>query len=69
MANMAYCRFQNTLMDLQDCYEEMNEMSDTDSLEDLSTEEKRAMEKMIKLCADIALDYGSLVGVHVEEVD
>jgi len=51
MSNMAYCRFSNTLSDLRDCYEHMDE-------DPSSTEEKRAKERLIKLCEEIAMDYG-----------
>ena len=50
--NMSYCRFHNTLIDLKDCYYNMED-------EDLSEEEKEAKEKLIKLCCDIAQDYGN----------
>jgi hypothetical protein len=53
MANMSYCRFQNTLGDLRDCYENMDD-------EDLSAEEKRAQEALIQMCTDIAADFGDL---------
>jgi hypothetical protein len=49
---MSYCRFRNTLKDLQDCYENMEEV-----LEEYCDEEKRAREKLIELCDDIAYEY------------
>lgn len=51
MGNMGYCRFQNTLNDLRDCYENIDN--------DLSDDEKQAKDKLIKLCVDIACDYGN----------
>ena len=45
MPNMSYCRFQNTLRDLQDCFEHLD-----DIIED--EEELKAQEKLIKLCLD-----------------
>ena len=51
MSNMSYCRFQNTLADLRDCYENMEG-------EKLSWEEEKAKAKLIKLCESIASDYG-----------
>jgi hypothetical protein len=50
MANMSYCRFHNTLQDLQDCAEHMED-------DDLSEEEARARTRLIKLCARIVEDY------------
>ena len=47
MANMSYCRFQNTLNDLQDCFDNF-----TDELN--STDEEEAREEMLKLCKQIA---------------
>lgn len=47
MVNMSYCRFQNTLMALQEC---------ADNLFDgeLSEEEERSRKRLVKLCAKIA---------------
>jgi hypothetical protein len=50
MANMSYCRFQNTLSDLRDCEEHIDD-------NDLSESEKRAKEKLINLCKKIAEDF------------
>jgi len=47
MANMSYCRFQNTLIDLRDCEENMDD-------DDLSPEEALAKKKLIELCKKIA---------------
>lgn len=56
MANMSYCRFQNTAQDLQDCYEALCEFD----IESLSAEEKRAAIRLINLCRGIADDFGHL---------
>lgn len=48
--NMSYCRFQNTLQDLRDCYYNIEEV------EDMSEEEKSARKKLIELCCNIAAD-------------
>jgi len=50
MPNMSYCRFQNTLGDLKDCYENIDR-------NDMSNEELQARLRLIKLCVDIADDY------------
>ena len=52
MANMSYCRFQNTLQDLRDCY---NALIDD---QELSDEELRAKNKLVELCQDIANNFG-----------
>ena len=46
MSNMSYCRFQNTLSDLKDCMEHIED-------EGLSEEEEEARERLKELCADI----------------
>ncbi len=51
MSNMSYCRFRNTLPDLNDCYENMDE-------EITDEEEKRARKRLIELCENIYADYG-----------
>ena len=52
MGNMSYCRFQNTLQDLRDCYDHLDD--------DLgSEEEKKARDSLSKLCRRIAQEvYG-----------
>lgn len=50
MANMSYCRFQNTLQDLRNCQAVMFEE------DDLSLEEERARRQLIELCHDIVQD-------------
>lgn len=62
MPNMSYCRFHNTLLDLRACYKSLNEE------DQLSEEEEAAKRKLIDLCIEIALDYGSDIGRPLEEV-
>ena len=50
MSNMSYCRFQNTLGDLRDCYENWDE--------DLSEEEAKAQSRLLELCQWIVADFG-----------
>jgi hypothetical protein len=47
MSNMSYCRFSNTLADLQDCYEALREGKK------LSQEEEKAKDHLLELCSDI----------------
>lgn len=49
MSNMSYCRFQNTLRDLEDCRDALQE-----SFEDLSDDEKNAALELISVCKEIA---------------
>jgi hypothetical protein len=44
MSNMSYCRFQNTLSDLRDCEEALDE---TNNLEDLGEDEERAAKAVL----------------------
>lgn len=56
MSNMSYCKFRNTLLDLQDCADTLGDING--DLTVLNEEEQRAACKLIRLCRDIADDYG-----------
>lgn len=47
MSNMSYCRFQNTLIDLRDCRDAL------DDNDPLSEHEYRAAVRLVELCKDI----------------
>ena len=49
MGNMSYCRFRNTVTDLQDCYDNIGCTE--------SEEEKVAEERLVELCRLIAEEY------------
>ena len=51
MANMSYCRFENTVKDLYDCSKNMDDT-------DLSETEEKARLRLIRICKEIAEDYG-----------
>lgn len=51
MANMSYCRCENTYKDLLEVWQEVE-------VDDLSESEKRYFGKLVKLCAKIADNYG-----------
>ena len=53
MANMSYCRFQNTARDLDDCLEHIND-------EDMSKDERRARARLISLCEKILAEQMEL---------
>ncbi len=44
---MSYCRFENTLKDLRDCYYHWDNAEGSDI-------EKKARERLLKLCKEIA---------------
>lgn len=52
MGNMSYCRFQNTLKDLRDCEEHIDDK--------LDGEEFDCRVKLIKICKDIADNYSEI---------
>lgn len=56
MANMSYCRFQNTLQDLRDCKYVMEEAYTTNDME-LSKEEHSAMIRLVNVCQEIIDNY------------
>ena len=50
MSDMSYCRFQNTVGDLLECQEHINDT-------DLSEAEEAARLELIRVCRDIAEDW------------
>ncbi len=59
MANMSYCRFQNTVPDLRDCYEALMDIYEISELD--SPDEEGAAKRLIKLCQEIARECGELI--------
>jgi hypothetical protein len=49
MANMSYCRFQNTYNDLYDCYNNINEQ--------LSSSEHSYRQRLVAMCQSIIDEY------------
>ena len=62
MANMSYCRFENTLRDLQDCYANMDN-------DDLSKSEFYMRRRMVELCMSIANEYDDIIEQEFLEDD
>ena len=62
MGNMSYCKFQNTVSDLKNCYESMQDS-------DLDSYEEKARKKIIDLCVDIAIEYGDEINRFCYEKD
>lgn len=46
MANMSYCRFHNTVIDLEDCINTLEGYNEGE-LKDISEDEKRAINKLL----------------------
>jgi hypothetical protein len=63
MPNMSYCRFQNTVKDLEDCF---NHMDQEDSM---SASERDARKNLIHRCAEIVDNYGKEEGFILDAVD
>lgn len=57
MGNMSYCRFHNTAIDLQDCWDAMNS---TQEMDDLSEMEKHAFIELVTLAKCIAEKFEDL---------
>ena len=51
MSDIKYTIFFNTLVDMMECYEDMDR-------EDISEEEIKAKKELIRLCTVIAKEYG-----------
>ena len=51
MANMSYCRFSNTVEDLQDCYDALDEGKK------LSSDERRAALELLEICKNISDEF------------
>jgi len=61
MANMSYCRFQNTYRDLQDCIYALND----NGPDTLSAQELRYAKMMMQLCEDM-INYEDAVADEIE---
>lgn len=64
MANMSYCRFENTAQDLSDCANVMSETLGDEWFDELSESERKAAIRLIKLCSRIADHSGHLTEVR-----
>lgn len=56
--NMSHCRFYNTLAALRECSETLAVSEHRNPIDGLSDEEKKAAQKLLKLCGELAADYG-----------
>ncbi len=59
MANMTYCRFENTLEDLNECYENLG-------IAELSEGEQQARMRLVRLCALIASEEDMVKELYEE---
>jgi hypothetical protein len=55
MTNMSYCRFRNTLGDLEDCAEQLRALFYGEEHDKVTNrEEKEARAKLLELCCELA---------------
>jgi deoxyhypusine synthase len=62
MANMSYCRFENTLIDLQECITALEDR------EISSDREKRKAKELLKTIAEFLINEGLLVTDNDEDI-
>lgn len=71
MANMSYCRFQNTYRDLHDCTNALEELINNNGVDrygdKLSQEEAYAAKKMYDLCQEFIDFYEQLKEIEEED--
>jgi hypothetical protein len=60
MANMSYCRFENTSRDLRDCVEALEELVYEDE-RPLSVSERQSADWMVELCKQYLERHAHLV--------
>lgn len=58
MANMSYCRFNNTLGDLRDCEQHMTDNLSASPRADGYDSEHSKRTRLLELCIRIASEYG-----------
>jgi len=67
MANMSYCRFQNTVKDLRDCEEALLNIEESCDLDDLHQDELRALKQLLKVCNRIVSEgYEEMINDYEE---
>ena len=60
MANMSYCKFENTLDDLEECRGEMTHCVSVEDM-DLSESELSALHQMVECCSEIVEMYENMI--------
>lgn len=63
MANMSYCRFQNTALDLRDCVNNLRSL-DPNDISMNTTDERNARERIIEMAADLLEEIGVEIDRH-----
>ena len=68
MANMSYCRFENTSHDLRDCVDAMQEAASMGEL-DLSRSELNSLRRMRQLANDFLDECDRLLGTDQDDAE
>jgi len=67
MANMSYCRFENTSRDLHACVAALDELADGgEFIQPLSASERQSADWMVKLCQRYLELHSELVQIESE---
>jgi len=72
MANMSYCRFENTTGDFRDCLEALREEEEAvvdGSSRRMSAHERRFADRLVELCSDYIEVHKALVAAEEEDED
>ena len=64
MANMSYCRYQNTAIDLEDCASAMEE----EGYGDLEFREQMAADRLYEICRRYIQAYEQEIGIENEDI-
>ena len=73
MSNMSYCRFRNTVRDLDDCQHALEALFDPhgeydpEDFAELSQEEQAAAARLVRRCAEIVRLVGEAGGLEIME--
>jgi hypothetical protein len=68
MGNMSYCRYENTLRDLEDCVEALRN-SNSEDLEELNPSEFNSMVRLVDLCGEIYHEFPHFLTCVPEDDD
>jgi len=69
MGNMSYCRFRNTLSDLNDCKEALERLFENKGDDDtLNREEEKAAKQLVTTCIEIVSLIAEYESVDIDDV-
>ena len=62
MSNMSYCRFENTVRDLNDCLEALRRVASGEEF--LSKEELAKAKELVQICSEFVMDIVEQSGIE-----